>query len=127
MNQTTTRSSAPALGWRVLTLVGLWFAIFGVIMAVTTVPMEAGYDPTQEKALATLMGPFVGWIGVTTLLGGSEPSPLAGFFSFLAIFGPTGLMLFRCRTRPAFWILMTAHMVVVTAASAAFIHVCKNP
>ena len=121
------QTSAPTLPWRLATLAGFGFTIFGVMMSFASIPMESGYDVARENAKAVLMGPLLGWAGITSVLGGVEPSIFTGVISFIILFGPALLMLLRCRTRLGFWTLTTAHILAVVLASVAFINVCKNP
>ena len=87
MTAISTTPKAPSFLWRVATLLGLWFIIFGVITALTPLHMEAGYDVTHEKIRATLCTPILSWFGMAAFLGGHRPSYLPAIASLLVILG----------------------------------------
>ena len=112
---------APKFRWRIATVFGLWWVIFGFIMSVIPIHMEGGYDVTLEKLKVTLCAPLLGWLGLATFFGRHDPSYLSGSASLLIILVPTLWMLFRCRTTRAFWILTAVHVLIVTVSSIGFI------
>ena len=89
-------------------------------MSVIPLQMEGGYDVPLEKLKATLCAPILGCLGLATFFGGPYPSYLAGIASILIILVPTVLMLFRCRTTWAFWILTAEHLIIVTVSGIGF-------
>ena len=120
MNSASTTSPVPRFVWRVATLIGLWFIIFGVITALTPLHLENGYDVTYEKLKYTLFSPILGWFGLAAFIDGHRPALLPAVISFVIILGSTVLMLFRCRTVRTFWILTAVHIIIVTVSSIGF-------
>lgn len=125
MTAILTTPKVPSFLWRVATLLGLWFIIFGVITALTPMHMEAGYDVTHEKIRATLCAPILSWFGMAAFLGGHRPSYLPAIASLLVILGTPLLMLFRCRTSREFWILTAVHIIIVSVSSIGFSQVTR--
>ena len=125
MNPTSATTPVPRFLWRVATLLGLWFIIFGVITALTPLHMEAGYDVTHEKLKATLCAPILGCFGFAAFLDGYRPSLVPVILSFVTILGSTALMLFRCRTVRTFWTLTAVHIIIVTVSSVGFSQVTR--
>ncbi|MES2595365.1 MAG: hypothetical protein V4662_08525 [Verrucomicrobiota bacterium] len=101
-------------------IVLVWFAIFGAIAAVSPLHLERGYDPIREKIGATLTSPVLGLMGFASFFGGARPSDFMMLISFAAIVGLPAAILFRCRSRPAFWTFIALHVIVVTIASIGF-------
>ena len=115
----------PRFVWRVTILLGLWFIIFGIVMAMTPLHMEAGYDVTQEKLKAIFCAPILGCWGLAAFLGGHRPSLFPVLLSFLIILGSTSLLLFRCRTIRTFWTLTSVHIIIVTISSIGFSQITR--
>jgi hypothetical protein len=115
----------PSFLWRAATLLLLWFIIFGVATALTPLFMEVGYDITHEKLKATLCAPLLGWFGMAAFFGGPRPSNFAAISSLVIILGSSLLMLFRCRSYWAFWILTAVHILIITVASIGFSQITR--
>ncbi len=88
--------------------------------------MEAGYDAFQEQLKGILCSPVLGLMGLTFLLNGRLPSLLAVIVALGIIFGPAALMLFRGRTKRAFWIWIGVQAIIITVSSIGFTHLARH-
>lgn len=114
------RLSAPGVLWRIATLVGLWFIIFGSITALTPLHMEGGFNIPLEKLNATLLAPVLGWIGMAYFLGGDRPSAPVLMVSLLVLLSSTLWMLFFCRTRRSYFVLIAIQTIIITLSSIGY-------
>jgi hypothetical protein len=120
MNDNTFSSLAPSFLGRAVTFLVLWFTVFGSIIAMARLPMEAGSDRAHEDFGAALCSPLLGIMGLALFLGGEHPYFFAMIISLVIIVGTAAWMLFRCRTAAAFWTLVFANSVVITVSAVGF-------
>lgn len=125
MKEILNESKVPPLLWRMVTLLGLWFIIFGITTALTPLHMEAGVDITHEKIKATLCAPIYSWFGMAAFFAGHRPSLLLAIISLLLTLVSPLLMLFRCRTSLGFWMLTAVHTIVVTISGIGYSQVTR--
>ena len=120
MNAPVAPHPAPRWSLRLVAVIAVWFVIFGTITAFSPLHMEGGYDPLRERIGATLTSPILGLMGFAAYFGGARPSGFMLFVSAVFIIGLPIVILFRCRSRDAFWSLIGVHVGVVTFASFGF-------
>ncbi|MEN3943923.1 hypothetical protein WJU23_21655 [Prosthecobacter sp. SYSU 5D2] len=110
----------PSLLWRAMTLLGLWVVLFGIVTVLTPWHLEGGLDVVQEKGKAILWAPVLGGLGLAALFDWPRPTVFSSILSFGILLLFSAWILFRCRTRRAYWMLTACHFVIILTASIGF-------
>ncbi len=132
MRKIVAKHLAPRWPWRLAAIFGIWFTIFGIVIAFTP-DSDPSFDPfvdflemIKATLVFTITFPMTGLIGFATFVGGARGSWFIAVVSLLAIIGLPAIIFFRCSSRLSFRYLIGLHTIVATVASIGFLEAIKS-